>query len=235
MSNRLYLPYAKQMSVIRRTDAVDYDPGSKVERRLRELGLEKAVIGVVGYRGILQTSIPFSVMDHWRRELKGASFVEATDLLHEVRSIKSKEELKWFRKGAALTDMAFEALDKKARAGMTDFELAGVLSNGYMPSGGGHQLIFVGSTSMARPHLIFPNQFPTHRKTRKGDIILTYLSKALRCGRRGLRTDSPGGQTRRGPRGCAPGGRNHRRGGVHHLRYHFPRLGAANRKSPGGR
>ncbi|MDP6277482.1 MAG: M24 family metallopeptidase [Nitrospinota bacterium] len=176
MSNRLYLPYAKQMSVIRRTEAVDYDPGGKVERRLRELGLEKAAIGVVGYRGILQTSIPFSVMDHWRRELKGASFIEATDLLHEVRAIKSKEELKWFRKGAALTDMAFEALDKKAREGMTDYELAAVVSNGYMPSGGGQQLIFVGSTSMARPHLIFPNQFPTHRKTRKGDIVLTELS-----------------------------------------------------------
>jgi Xaa-Pro aminopeptidase len=72
--------------------------------------------------------------------------------------------------------MAFEALDKKARAGMTDYELAAVVSNGYMPSGGGQQLIFVGSTSMARPHLIFPNQFPTHRKTRKGDIVLTELS-----------------------------------------------------------
>jgi len=176
ISNRLYLPYAKQMSVFGRTEAVDYDPGAKVERRIRELGLEKGAIGVVGYRGILKTSIPFSVMDHWRRALPGASFAEATELLHEVRAVKSKEELKWFRRGAALTDMAFEALEKMARPGMTDYELAAIVSNAYMPSGGGQQLIFIGSTSMARPHLIFPNQFPTHRRTRKGDIVLTELS-----------------------------------------------------------
>ncbi len=176
MSNRLYLPYAKRMSVVRRTEAVDYDPGGKVERRIRDLGLERGTIGLVGYRGILQTSIPFSVVDHWRKAFRASSFVEATDILHEVRSIKSAEELRWFRKGAALTDMAFEALEKKARAGMTDYELAAVVSNGYMPHGGGQQLIFVGSTSMARPHLIFPNQFPTHRRTRRGDIVLTELS-----------------------------------------------------------
>ncbi len=176
MSNRLYLPYAKQMSVIRRTEAVDYEPGQKVEQRIRELGLEKGNIGIVGYRGILQTSIPYSAVDHWRQTLKGATFVESTDLLHEVRAVKSKEELKWFRKGAALTDMAFEALDSKARAGMTEYEMAAIISNGYMPHGGGQMLIFVGSTSMARPHLIFPNQFPTQRKTRKGDVVLTELS-----------------------------------------------------------
>ncbi len=176
MSNRLYLPYAKQMSVLRTTEAVDYDPGKKVEIRIRELGLEKGTIGFVGYRGILKTSIPFGVVDHWRNAFPGASFVEATDILHAVRSVKSKEELKWFRKGAALTDMAFEALDKKAKAGMTDYELAAVVSNAYMPHGGGQYLIFIGSTSMARPHLFFPNQFPTHRRTRKGDIVLTELS-----------------------------------------------------------
>ncbi|MFC1491078.1 M24 family metallopeptidase [Nitrospinota bacterium] len=176
MSNRLYLPYAKRMSILRRTEAVDYDPGEKVEIRIRELGLEKSAIGIVGYRGILQTSIPYSVMDHWRKAFRGASFVEATDLLHDVRLVKSKEEMKWFRRGAALTDMAFEALERKAKPGMTDYEMAAVVSNGYMPHGGGQQLIFLGSTSMARPHLIFPNQFPTHRKTRKGDIVLTELS-----------------------------------------------------------
>ncbi len=176
MSNRLYLPYAKQMSVLPVTEAVDYDPGKKVEMRIRALNMEKGTIGFVGYRGILRTSIPFGVVDHWRNAFPGATFVEATEVLHAVRSVKSKEELKWFRRGAALTDMAFEALDKKARAGMTDYEMAAVLSNGYMPHGGGQQLIFIGSTSMARPHLIFPNQFPTHRKTRKGDIVLTELS-----------------------------------------------------------
>ncbi|MDA1001490.1 MAG: Xaa-Pro peptidase family protein [bacterium] len=176
MSNRLYLPYARQMSVAPVTEAVDYDPAGKVERRIRDLSLAKGTIGLVGFRGILATSIPYGVVDHWRTVFKGANFVDATELFQETRMLKSKEELKWFRKGAAFTDMAFYALEKKAKAGMTEAEMAGVIAGGYMPHGGGVKLIFIGSTSMARPHLIFPNQFPSHRKVRKGDIILTELS-----------------------------------------------------------
>ncbi|MEE9240759.1 MAG: M24 family metallopeptidase [bacterium] len=176
ISNRLYLPYAKRVSVLRTTEAVDYDPGRKVEERIRALGLEKGTIGFVGLRGILHGAIPHVPVDHWRKAFKGAAFVDATDILSDLRFIKSEEELKWFRKGAALTDLAFEALAKKAKAGMTDFEMAALITNAYMPRGGSPRLIFIGSTSMARPHLIFPNQFPSHRKVRKGDIVLTELS-----------------------------------------------------------
>ncbi len=176
ISNRLYLPYAKKMSVIEKTEAVDYEPGPKVERRIRELGLAKGVIGLVGFRGILPVSMPYGVVDHWRKALRGARFTDASDILADARLVKSPEELKWFRRGAALTDMAFEALEKKARTGMSEFELAALISGAYVPRGGSPQLIFVGSTSMARPRLIFPNQFPSHRKIRKGDVVLTELS-----------------------------------------------------------
>ena len=176
ISNRLYLPYAKKMSVIEKTEAVDYEPGPKVERRIRELGLAKGVIGLVGFRGILPVSMPYGVVDHWRKALRGARFTDASDILADARLVKSPEELKWFRRGAALTDMAFEALEKKARAGMSEFEVAALISGAYVPRGGSPQLVFVGSTSMARPRLIFPNQFPSHRKIRKGDVVLTELS-----------------------------------------------------------
>jgi Xaa-Pro aminopeptidase len=176
ISNRLYLPYARLMSVLPLTDAVDYDPGAAVERRIRELGLEKGTIGLVGLRGILYGSLPFGPLDHWHKVFPAASFVDATDILAEARLIKSREEISWFRRGAAFTDLAFEALEKKGRAGMTDAQLAGVIAGGYMPRGGGVKLIFIGSTSMSRPHLIFPCQFPSHRRVRRGDIILTELS-----------------------------------------------------------
>ena len=176
MSNRLYLPYAKMMSVFPRTEAVDYDPAGAIERRIRELNLERGAIGLVGLRGILHASIPYGPLSHWQKALGEAAFVDATDILGEVRLIKSKEELQWFRKGAALTDMAFEALERKGKIGMTDFQLAAVIAGSYMPHGGGPKLIFIGSTSMKNPHLIFPCQYPSHRKIRKGDIILTELS-----------------------------------------------------------
>jgi hypothetical protein len=40
--------------------------------------------------------------------------------------------------------------------------MAAVIANAYMPHGGEQYLIFIASTSMARPHLIFPNQFSTY-------------------------------------------------------------------------
>jgi Xaa-Pro dipeptidase len=176
ISNRLYLPYARLMSILPQTDAVDYDPGRAVEKRLRELGLEKGVIGLVGLRGILHGSLPSGPMDYWRKTFESASFVDATDLLAEVRLIKSMEEFTWFRRGAALTDMAFEALEKKARAGMTDIQLAAIIAGSYMPHGGTTRLTFIGSTSMVKPHLIFPCQYPSHRKICRGDVVLTELS-----------------------------------------------------------
>ena len=164
------------MSILPRTDAVDYDPGGAVENRIRELGLESGAIGLVGLRGILHGSMPFGPVDHWHKVFPSASFVNATDLLGEVRLIKSKEELTWFRRGAALTDSVFEALEKKAKAGMTDFQLAGIIANSSMLKGGGAKVTFIGSTSMSRPHLVFPNQHPSHRTIRQGDVVLTELS-----------------------------------------------------------
>lgn len=176
ISNRLYLPYARRVSVIPETDAVDYDPAGKVERRIRELGLEKGAIALVGFRGILQASLPHGPVSHWKETLGGASFTDATDLLAAVRLVKSKAELAWFRRGAELTDLTFEALEKKARAGMTDFQLTGLIAGACIPRGGWPKVTFVGSTSMARPHIVFPNQFPNHRRIRKGDVVLTELS-----------------------------------------------------------
>src|SRR5512139_2924213 len=47
ISNRLYLPHARLMSILPLTDAVDYNPGGAVEGRIRDLGLEKGTIGLV--------------------------------------------------------------------------------------------------------------------------------------------------------------------------------------------
>ena len=152
-----------------RTNAVDYEPGKRISEKIKQFGFEKSKIGLVGFRGILKVSMPYSVIDELRTNFKKASFNDATDILTQVRLIKSEEEMAWFRKGAKLTDLAFYALEKKSKIGMSEFELASIITNSYMPKGAGAQLVFIGSTSMKKPELIFPNQFPSHRKIKKGD------------------------------------------------------------------
>ena len=125
ISNRLYLPYAKTASNIpNRTNAVDYEPGKRLSEKINQLGLEKSKIGLVCFRGILKVSMPYSIIDELRTNFKKASFDDATDILTQVRLLKSEEEMRWFRKGAELTDMAFYALEKKSNIGMSEFELA---------------------------------------------------------------------------------------------------------------
>ena len=75
ISNRLYLPYAKRASNIpNRTDAVDYEPGKRISEKIKQLGIEKSKIGLVGFRGILKVSMPYSVIDELRTNFKKATF-----------------------------------------------------------------------------------------------------------------------------------------------------------------
>src|SRR5436309_11922710 len=71
-----------------------------------------------------------------REALPEARLIEARDLMFEVRLCPSEEELNWYRKGARLCDLAFEAAVDAARPGMKEYELVGVIHGTYLRHGG---------------------------------------------------------------------------------------------------
>ena len=134
---------------------------------------EKARTGSVGVAG------PLSFQRH--AALSDALGVAPADLgtqLTRLRLIKSAEEMEMIRAGAALSDAALLALCREARSDLSEQDLVAIVEASYLPEGGVTQIHYVGATSMADPDLCVPRQFPTGRKLKAGDVILTELSAA---------------------------------------------------------
>jgi len=108
-----------------------------------------------------------------------AAFGPLVDLNREyvrLRLVKSQEEIDWMRIGAALTDLAIEALRREARPGMTEHELGGICEAAYHPQGGVTYIHFFLATPMANPEYCVPRQLASGRKVQAGDVIATEIT-----------------------------------------------------------
>ena len=113
------------------------------------------------------------------RALTGLPHVEFSDTsipFQHLRLIKSEEELTFLRRGAELSDLAMEALEREARPGIAEYELAAIVEGAYVPLGGQTHIHYMATTSMRNPDLCVPAQFQTDRVLRKGDVLITEIS-----------------------------------------------------------
>jgi len=94
----------------------------------------------------------------------------------QLRLVKSDEELEWFRIGAALCDVAIDALSDHMRSGLDEHDLGDIVERSYVPWGGRTVIHFFGVTSMHAPDLEVPAQFTSPRKVEKGDVVFTEIS-----------------------------------------------------------
>lgn len=179
VSNALFLPHAQTMADVAHIDWVTWDVPGKLAAELGDMGLARGRLGLVAPGTTVHNhGFPHAHLRGLRDALPGAELVDASDVLLEVRRIKSEPELERVRRGAALTDGAVAALAGDARPGMTEHELAGILHAAAAREGGEQRVTFLGSTAMDRPELVFPRQEPALRHIGTGDIVLTELSTA---------------------------------------------------------
>ncbi len=79
----------------------------------------RGTIGLVG-----TASLPYAFVDHLKRgPLSGASFEEASDLVDDIRAIKSAEEIEGMRKACAMQDAMMKEAFAVIRPGMRDQEV----------------------------------------------------------------------------------------------------------------
>jgi Xaa-Pro dipeptidase len=104
------------------------------------------------------------------------AIVDLNAAYQEMRLIKSSEELLWLRLGAALTDLAIASLAESARAGLSERELGDIVERSYLPLGGTNAIHYFAATPMNDPSIAVPAQFPSTRKLRQGDILVTEIS-----------------------------------------------------------
>ncbi|MGH7904521.1 MAG: M24 family metallopeptidase [Candidatus Dormibacteraceae bacterium] len=159
---------ARRVGVVADVRRLDDGAASTVVATLAEKGLG----GRIGLAG------PVSYQRHAAliRELAGTAPVDFGPRLTGMRRVKSVEEMGFIRRGAELSDLAIAALEREARPGMTEHDLALIVESAYLPLGGTTHIHFIGATSMADPDLCAPAQTQSGRRLRAGDVILTEIS-----------------------------------------------------------
>ena len=157
----------EQVSFKKGTRLRDY--GAHVANRLRDLGLEKATIGLV-------TTRVMPVKDYlaMRRELPQAVFVPADDIVLHCRLVRSEEEMAFLRRSGDVADAGMKVIIELARPGLTEKELVLACDIAMAKAGGERgNFILLGSCAWEMKGQISTG---TNRKLEKGDVILTELT-----------------------------------------------------------
>ena len=101
--------------------------GSAIAERLRELNIDGKRVGICGLSGGTRT--PEGTMIHGtfeeiRSAIPHSELVNATDLLQEVRCVKSQEEIDVLQDSVDLVERAYEAeIEWAAKPGVRDYEV----------------------------------------------------------------------------------------------------------------
>ena len=120
----------------------------------------------VGFVGLGVIPVPFH--DFLQKNLPAARFTDASDLVDNIKAIKSEEEIALIRRTAALHDTAFGEALRAIRPGKRDFEIAALVQHIVQRLGSEQQLIMAGSAPLGSPCPMLKRHF-MNREIREGD------------------------------------------------------------------
>ena len=126
-------------------------------------GKKKAKIGIVG-----KGTMSLAFYEHLKKNLPDATFVDAADLVDQIKAIKSDEEINFIRKTAAIQDEAIDHARKVIQPGRRDFEIIADIIHRATDLGSEEQLILGGSGSLGKPVSIQKRHFQ-NRMVMEGD------------------------------------------------------------------
>jgi len=150
----------------------------KVVEMVREKGMEKGRIGIVGVNSSRRVSIPHEQYVQITESLPEAEFEIATNLIENLRRIKSDEEIEFLRRGAQITDQSLDAYVKAIRKGVRNIDLYDEVLARTHRAGGTLCFTLLGSTPMEDPNMAFPDAYMSDRPIAQGDVIISEHSSA---------------------------------------------------------
>ncbi|MCC7105843.1 MAG: aminopeptidase P family protein [Chloroflexi bacterium] len=179
MRHHFHLPNAKEIGALedaRASEEVEHG----VADRLKELGVERGRIGLVG-SGVTfpNWSIPHEHFQHLQATLPGATFENVSGWYEDLRLLKSEEELALMERAGDLTSFAYEELLLSTKPGARHADLRRVVEYAAFRLGGNYSFILIGSTSMDQPDMPFPSAVPTYRTVEQGHVVLTEIPIGL--------------------------------------------------------
>jgi Xaa-Pro aminopeptidase len=174
-----HVPNAREVSDVPLVEWGGYDAGDSVVRRLRELGIERGRVGLVGVSHVWTMGMPWQHHLRVREQLAQVELVEATAAYAQLRVVKSEEEVERLRGAAELSDLAIRALVEAARPGLSELELVAIAEDAYRRRGGDVRITYLRSMPMDAPNGCVPAQNPSRRRLERGDVIITEFSASL--------------------------------------------------------
>jgi Xaa-Pro aminopeptidase len=168
-----YINHAELASIIAKDADVAWGGPSSIDSAVGVLTNRKAGKDKLAFIG------PLSVMQH---AALAKAFGAPKDLNRgyiKLRQVKSAEEIDWLRIGAYYADLGMAALRNNLRPGISEMELGARIEEAYVGLGGGHAIHYVGVTSMAKPEVPVPRQFPSRRRVQAGDAVSAEISASF--------------------------------------------------------
>ena len=171
-----HVPNARQVSDVPIIAWGGYNPGETVAARLRQIGLTRGRLGLIGVNQKFGMGMPYQHYRHLANALPDVEFVDVTAEFSALRAAKSDEEITWLRRAAAFTDHSVEALRAEIRPGMREYALLHIIEGAYRAEGGIPHIAFLRSMPMDDPNGCVPAQNPSDRVIQRGDVIITEIS-----------------------------------------------------------
>lgn len=109
-----------------------------------------------------------------RENLPEVKFVDATDMVDQIKCVKSPEEIGLIRKTADIVGAAFGAIPALVRPGRKEHEVANDIRHLLIELGSEEQMIVVGSAPMGEP-AAHKMEFMMNRVLQHGDQVLVML------------------------------------------------------------
>jgi Xaa-Pro aminopeptidase len=153
--------------------------GAVVGERLRELGIARERIGIPGLGGGTRSpegTIMYGTYDAIAQAVPHATFVDASDLLQEVREVKSDEELAVLQCSVDLVERAVEAQTRAAQPGVPDY-VVWAESMHAMFARGSELSVHFNWVAATKPGRTLTR--PTGRALVEGDIIVAELESSV--------------------------------------------------------
>ncbi len=144
--------------------------GEPIIERLKEIGAKR--VGIIGLSGLVRAPegvAPWGTVEKIRHALTNVEFDNATDLMQEVRAVKSAEEVAFIEKAAEIIGKAIEVLIAYCRVGVRENELIAEMLREIVRQGGEPITMLLFGTG--GPEVPWAQRVFTCRALRPGDLI----------------------------------------------------------------
>lgn len=156
-----------------------------------EKALKPYADGTIGLNGL--GTLPISMVDRLRRTFPKAKFIDVTEMVDQIKAIKSEEELEYIRECCQWQEAAMQAVFDTIKPGMRLIELAALAEYEIVRRGGEQGLYLICSYQPGQPYGHLHRHFQ-NKKVEKGDLFTLLIE-----------TNGPGGMYGELSRTCVLG------------------------------